>query len=293
MRAGKVKVWVEAMRLRTLPVSVAGVVLAMGLACHDGRFDMIPASLCLVFAILAQVASNFANEYYDYAAGLDRPGREGPRRGVTEGDISPRAMLRATYAVLAVACCVGCSLICFSGWWLVPVGIFVALGVIAYSAGPYPLSRHGLGEVAVLLFFGIVPVNCTYYMQAGEWACDVFMASISAGLMGANVLIVNNYRDCDADASVGKHTLAVKLGRNAMIWLYAANALAAVALMWGVWSESSHWWLMAPVCYGVMSLMVAIRMKKLRGRALTPLLGITSVLMLVYSMAFCIMSATE
>ena len=205
--------WIEATRLRTLPVSIAGVILAIGYARLHHSFAPAPALLCLTFAILAQIASNFANEYYDFRAGLDRPGREGPRRGVTEGDITPRAMLMATYLTLAAACAVGCSLIYFGGWWLLPVGIAIALGVIAYSAGPYPLSHHGLGEVAVLLFFGIIPVNLTYYLQCGLWDTSVLLGSISAGLMGANVLIINNYRDADADADVGKHTLAVILGR--------------------------------------------------------------------------------
>ena len=107
--------WIEATRLRTLPVSIAGVILAIGYARLHHSFAPAPALLCLTFAILAQIASNFANEYYDFRAGLDRPGREGPRRGVTEGDITPRAMLMATYLTLAAACAVGCSLIYFGG----------------------------------------------------------------------------------------------------------------------------------------------------------------------------------
>ena len=143
--------WIEATRLRTLPVSIAGVILAIGYARLHHSFAPAPALLCLTFAILAQIASNFANEYYDFRAGLDRPGREGPRRGVTEGDITPRAMLAATFITLGAACAVGCSLLLFGPWWLLPAGIAIALGVLAYSTGPYPLSRHGLGEVAAVL----------------------------------------------------------------------------------------------------------------------------------------------
>ena len=135
------------MRLRTLPVSVAGVVLGCGLAVADGSFCPVPAALCLGFALLAQIASNFGNEYFDYRDGLDAPGRDGPRRGVTEGDISPRAMLIATFATLAAAAAIGCCLIPFAGWWLLPLGIVIALAAMAYSTGPYPLSRHCLGEV--------------------------------------------------------------------------------------------------------------------------------------------------
>ena len=115
------------MRLRTLPVSLAGVIMAWGFNFLNDNFNFIPAILCLLFALLAQISSNFANEYYDFKSGLDRKGREGPRRGVTEGDITPGAMKAATYGTLALACVIGCSLIYYGGWWLLPIGIFIAL----------------------------------------------------------------------------------------------------------------------------------------------------------------------
>ena len=162
--------WIEAMRLRTLPVSLAGVLYAAGLGVATGFFSLAPALMCLTFALLAQIASNFANEYYDFKAGLDRAGREGPRRGVTEGDITPAAMKYATYATLGAACAVGCVLVAIYGeWWMYVVGILTALGVMAYSTGPYPLSHHGLGEVAVVCFFGIIPVCLTYILMGGPY----------------------------------------------------------------------------------------------------------------------------
>ena len=148
----KLACWVEAMRLRTLPVSVAGVIGACGYALLDGKFKPAVAVLCLLFAVLAQIASNFANEYYDFKGGLDRKGREGPRRGVTEGDLTPGAMKAATFVTLGLACCVGLSLLLWGPWWLILAGVAIALGVLAYSTGPYPLSHHGLGEVAQFAF---------------------------------------------------------------------------------------------------------------------------------------------
>ena len=210
------KVWIEAMRLRTLPVSVAGVIMALGYGIFNRELNFTVWILCLLFAVLAQIASNFANEYYDYRDGLDKPGREGPRRGVTEGDITPRAMLAATYITLALACCVGLCLLLWGPWWLIPAGIAIGLGVLAYSTGPYPLSRHGLGEVAVMLFFGVVPVNLTYYVMSGQWDVNVFLGSLSAGLMGANVLLVNNYRDAADDTLVGKRDIWTTHGINAL-----------------------------------------------------------------------------
>lgn len=284
-----VKYWIEAMRLRTLPVSVAGVIAAVGCAVASGCFSAIPATLCLIFAILAQIASNFANEYYDFKAGLDRRGREGPRRGVTEGDITPRGMLTATYATLGAACCVGLSLLAFGGWWLLPVGVGVALGALAYSAGPYPLSRHGLGEVAVILFFGIVPVTCTYLLQGGPLSRDILMMAAAVGLMGANVLIVNNYRDADDDRAVGKHTLAVILGRPTVRALYLINAIGAMLLMMPWWMMLPEFpYIVIPALYTAAAIAIWLRLGRGHGRQLNPLLGQTAVSMLAVTLAFTV-----
>ena len=283
----KIAIWIEAMRLRTLPVSVSGVIAGMGFAFMAGKLELAPAALCLAFAVLAQIASNFANEYYDFKDGLDRPGREGPRRGVTEGDISPRAMRNATFATLAAACGVGLGLVAWGGWWLIAVGLFIAIGVLAYSAGPYPLSHHGLGEVAVMFFFGIIPVNFTFYLQTGFWDLTVLIGSLSVGMMGANVLIVNNYRDLEDDRAVGKRTSAVIFGRGAMSNAYLFNGFIAVALMWMAWMmASSIWWLAVPLVYLFCHTMLWLRMSSRRGAALNPLLGMTAVLMLLYCTGF-------
>ena len=224
--SGKIKIWLEAMRLRTLPVSLAGVIYAGALGMLAWRFRLVPWLMCMLFALLAQIASNFANEYYDFKAGLDKAGRVGPRRGVTEGDITPRAMKTATYATLALACVVGVLLVALYGqWWMYIAGVLTALGVIAYSSGPYPLSRHALGEIAVIIFFGIVPVCLTYMLMGGSFGWWLLAMSVGIGLMGANVLLVNNYRDQADDLAVGKRTLAVVIGLRATASLYLANGL--------------------------------------------------------------------
>ncbi|MBR3830388.1 MAG: 1,4-dihydroxy-2-naphthoate octaprenyltransferase [Muribaculaceae bacterium] len=286
-----IKCWIEAMRLRTLPVSLAGVIMAWGFCALYDNFNLIPAILCLLFALLAQIASNFANEYYDFKSGLDRKGREGPRRGVTEGDITPQAMKFATFGTLALACVIGCSLIYYGGWWLLPIGIFIALGVMAYSTGPYPLSHHGLGEVAVLFFFGIIPVTLTYYVQSLQWSLDVLLASISIGLMGANVLIVNNYRDHDDDKEVGKRTLAVIFGRRAVSNLYLFNGYIAVALMIMTWWELPVWSWAAPILYLVAHTAIWLQLSIRTGARLNPLLGMTAMAMAAYSLAFATIAA--
>lgn len=291
MTHSKVRAWIEAMRLRTIPVSVAGVVVALGMALGSGCDVRWSAwLLCMVFAVLAQIASNFGNEYFDYKDGLDRPGREGPRRGVTEGDLSPQAMKNATFATLGLACACGCCLIYWGGWWLIVVGAVIALGALAYSAGPYPLSRHGLGEVAVVVFFGLVPILLTYWLitgmqpSVGQWS-----TALGMGLLGANVLVVNNYRDYDDDKAVGKRTLAVRLGRRAMVRLYAVNALSGVALTLPAWLTLDAWLAVIPVAvYAGLLVPLCRRMSRESGRSLNRLLGATARAMVLYALTLLV-----
>lgn len=282
-----IKAWIEAMRLRTLPVSVAGVISGSALSILSGyTVRWLPGALCLLFAILCQIASNFANEYYDYRDGLDRPGREGPRRGVTEGDIQPHSMLVATIITLATACITGLSLTYWGGWELILVGIVIATGVFAYSAGPYPLSRHALGEIAVIFFFGIIPVNFTYSLMTGHNpATDVILSSVSIGLMGANVLIVNNYRDRDDDRAVGKITIAVKFGRVTVQNLYLFSGFIAVALMTPIWGKLPVWGWCFPTLYLIVHTTLYFQLIHKHGHRLNPLLGLTAISMLVYAIS--------
>lgn len=280
------KMWIEAMRLRTLPVSVAGVLAGIACAIMGGTFSLVPAVLCLLFAMLAQVASNFGNEYYDYVNGLDRKGREGFRRGVTEGDISPRAMKIATYATLAVAAVVGCSMLFFGGWWLLPVGIAIGLFALAYSAGPYPLSHHGLGDVAVVVFFGIVPVTLTCYLQEDGWRSLLLSlpVSVAIGLLAANVLVVNNYRDVEDDRAVGKRTTVVIFGRKIMERCYLLSGFVAMLVMIPVWVKLSVFSLVVPATFLFLHVKTWKKIISSRGAALNPLLGATAKNLLLFTL---------
>lgn len=278
-----IKIWIECARLRTLPVSVAGVIMASGIAVLYHRFEWLPALLCFAFAVLAQVVSNFANEYYDFRRGTDKKGRVGPRRGVTEGDITPGLLLRVTIGTLAVACAVGCGLIPFGGWWLIPVGILIAVFAFAYSAGPYPLSYHGLGDVAVLVFFGLVPVNLTFYLQAGYFAPLAILASVTIGLMGVNVLLVNNYRDVDDDREAHKRTTVVIFGRKPAAAAYLINGYVGISLLAPLWFAAPLWVLAVPALYLVLHTVTWNRLTHSDGAALNPLLGATARNMLIFA----------
>lgn len=293
----KIRAWIEAMRLRTLPVSVAGVVGALGYARLLAHPDMLIFVLCLLFALLAQIASNFANEYFDYKAGVDRPGRYGPRRGVTEGDISPRAMRNAAFGRLCDACIIGLLFVVRGGWPIFICGVIIVLGALAYSAGPFPLSRRCLGEVAVIVFFGLAPVCLTFYLMTGYIDNYVWAGGLAIGLMGANVLLVNNIRDISDDRASGKHTLVTVFGRRFGSFLYLFNGWMAVYLTGSVWLWIGGAWLVVPAVWLVAHTVLWYYVDSLSRKAaqeadtatrLNPCLGLTATLMALYSIAFAI-----
>lgn len=283
----QLKIWIEALRLRTLPVSLSGVVIAVALAHYRGCLRWTPAVLCLLFALLAQIVSNLANEYYDYLRGADKKGRVGPRRGVTEGDIKPDTLKWVTVCTLVAACAVGCGLLFYGPWWLLVVGVVIALAALAYSAGPYPLSYHGLGEAAVFVFFGLVPVNLTYFIQSGAFDAIVVFASISIGLMGVNVLLVNNYRDMEDDIDAGKHTSVVIFGRKLAATAYLINGFVAVSILSPLWVRLtlfSSWLCLVPaVVYLAIHTANWWKLCHSTGAALNPLLGATARAMLLFT----------
>ena len=286
----KVRIWLECVRLRTLPVSLSGVVMAIALAAWMHELKWVPAVLCVAFALLAQVVSNFANEYYDWRRGADKVGRVGPRRGVTEGDISPATLRRVTIVTLVIDAVLGLCLIPYGGWWMLPLGIVIALAALAYSAGPYPLSYHGLGELAVFIFFGVVPVVFTHYVQARHFSPIVLLAGMAVGLMAVNVLLVNNYRDVDDDREAGKNTSVVIFGRVPAATAYLINGYMAISLLTPLWVLAAlgqglpRWTLVAPVLYLGMHTATWWLLRQRDGAALNPLLGATARNMLIFTL---------
>lgn len=219
-----------AARPRTLPAAIAPVLVGSALAWHDGRFDPAAAALCLGFALLVQIGTNFANDYYDFVHGADTAARVGPRRAVAAGLVSAATMRRAMLAVFSAAFVVGLGLVAWGGPWLIAIGVASILCGIAYTGGPWPLAYHGLGDVFVFVFFGLVAVSATYFVQAGRWSPDAWLAAIPVGLLATNILVVNNYRDVETDAVAGKRTLVVRWGRRAARFQFGASLAIALAM---------------------------------------------------------------
>lgn len=270
------KAWLLAARPKTLAAGSVPVLVASALAASMGRFQLVPAVLCLLFALLAQVASNFANDYFDFVKKTDNEDRLGPARAVASGWIDPHQMLIGLAVTITVACLFGLGLIYYGGWAMVLVGVVSVISLLAYTAGPWPLAYHGLGDLFVLVFFGFVAVVFTYYVQTGSFHPYAFVTGAMVGLQAVNILVLNNYRDRDTDKASGKKTTIVLLGEPFGRWFYLANGFAACLLGFLLWPVS-FWAALLPLLYlwphyTTWRKLVAIR----QGKALNSLLWETS-----------------
>ena len=232
------KVWLEATRPKTLAAAVAPVLLGTALAYAHGGVNLAAAGICLAFALLIQIGTNFANDYLDGIRGTDTEARLGPQRAVAAGLITPTVMRRATVAVLAVGFCVGLGLIPYGGWWLLMVGVASVACAWLYTGGPYPFAYNGLGDIFVVLFFGLIAVGCTYYVQTLTVSVDALLLGLGCGLLVNNILVVNNYRDLDEDTQANKRTVVVKFGRKFALWQYILSALVAGLVLVWLWRQS-------------------------------------------------------
>ena len=271
-----VGVWVEASRPKTLTASASPVLLGCALAYYDGMFDIVPAVLCFLVALFAQIASNFANDYFDFKKGADREDRLGPERAVAQGWIAPKAMLVGTFVTLGVTCLSGLLLICFADWRLIWVGIAIAVCVLAYSAGPYPLAYNGLGDICVLLFYGVIPVCFTYYIQTLSFSLLSFLLSVALGLLSVNILVVNNYRDYEQDKAACKRTTLVVFGRRFGRVFYIFNECMAFVLVLPLVLEAPRWILFLFGILFVLCFYTTRELITLEGRALNRTLGHTA-----------------
>jgi 1,4-dihydroxy-2-naphthoate octaprenyltransferase len=192
----------------------------------------LPAAAALLGATLIQVGTNLANDYFDYMKGGDRETRVGPTRVVQAGLLAPEAVMRATVWVLGLATLVGVYLVWVGGIPILVIGALSLGCAVAYTGGPFPLGYHGLGDVFVFAFFGVVAVGGTYWLQAASLPPDVLLAGAGVGALTTAILVVNNLRDIETDAASGKHTLAVRLGRGGTkaeyVLLVGASAVALV-----------------------------------------------------------------
>lgn len=218
-----------AARPTTLAAAAAPVLIGTGLASFRDTFRPLPALMALVGALLIQIATNFANDYYDFVRGADTAERVGPVRVTQAGLLAPAAVWRAMVAVMVVAALVGSYLVWVGGWPILLVGVLSLVCAVAYTGGPFPLAYLGLGDLFVFVFFGLVAVAGTYWVQARSLPPDALLAGVGVGALSTAILVVNNLRDLATDARAGKRTLAVRIGRFATAVQYTLLLVVGVA----------------------------------------------------------------
>lgn len=283
IKTNSVKAWVLAARPKTLTGAAIPVMLGCAVAYIYGHFQTVPAILCFLFAFLMQIDANFINDLFDFLKGTDREDRLGPERACAQGWISSKAMKTGIAVTTVLAGITGLSLLLYSGWEMIPVGIACIIFAFLYTAGPYPLAYHGWGDVLVLIFFGFVPVGCTYYVMAHGWNTSVTVTSLACGLIIDTLLMVNNFRDREQDAISGKKTIVVRLGAKAGLILYFLLGLIACWLCFYFLTIGKIYAVLFPQFYLVMHILTTIRMAKIgRGKALNMILGETSRNMLIF-----------
>jgi 1,4-dihydroxy-2-naphthoate octaprenyltransferase len=281
------RIWLMAARPRTLPAAVAPVLVGTALAGTGDRFHVLRFLAALVGAVFIQVGTNLSNDYSDARRGADTEDRLGPVRVTAGGLVPPRQVLVATYVSFGVAVLAGIYLVAVAGWGLLLVGAASILAGVLYTGGPRPYGYEGLGEVFVFLFFGLVAVAGSYYVQAKHLPWEAFALAVPVGLLASAILVVNNVRDLDTDRRAGKRTLAVRLGRDRTRSLFAAMVYGAYVLAPVTWlfGPLGAWlllpWLSLPLAAPVVR---AVR-NRADGQSLNDALAATGQLQL----AFCVL----
>ena len=286
----KMGAWMLAARPKTLPAAVAPVLVGTAMAIADKQFVWLPAAAAFTVALLLQIGVNLANDYFDYVKGIDTQDRLGPPR-VTQSGLIPAKQVKAGVLVTIILSVIpGLYLASIGGWPVILIGLFCFGAALAYSGGPFPLASHGLGDLFVFIFFGLVAVCGTYYVQALHLTRMVLLMGVVEGLLITAILVVNNLRDIHTDRQTGKRTLAVIIGerRSRIEYLLLLSAVYAIPIILWLVDPISAW-----VILPVFSLPVAISLARLiwkgaGGAVLNQALANTAKLALIYSLLLSI-----
>jgi len=281
------QIWWMAARPKTLPAATVPVIVGTAVAINERAFSLFPALAALAGALLIQIGTNFANDVFDYKKGADTAERLGPTRVTQAGLLTPTQVMWGMVVVFGLAVLVGSYLVLIGGWPIVLIGLFSIASGIAYTGGPFPLGYNGLGDIFVFVFFGLVAVCGTYYVQAGTVSNTAIWASIPVGMLATAILVVNNLRDIDTDRKVGKKTLAVRLGERGVQTEYVILLTISYAIPVAMWllNVATPWillsWLSLPLTRSLLQLVF-----RQKGRILNKALGGTGRLEMVYGILF-------
>lgn len=290
MRPSPLKIWLTAIRPKTLWAAFAPVLIGGAMAVDAGVFHAGAALLALIGAVCIQIGTNFYNDFADYEKGADTDDRKGPTRVTQAGWVSPQTMKYATFLVFGLAVLAGVYLMWRGGLPIVIIGVLSIISGVMYTAGKYSLAYIGLGDIFVLIFFGPVAVGGTYYVQALDINSTVLIAGLAPGLLAVAILLVNNIRDREEDRLAGKKTIVVRFGHSFGLICYAFSILSAALIPLALYlmNGANVWSLCAMVILipGWMNLKKIIHTPP--SPQLNPILGATARLLLVYSVVFAI-----
>lgn len=280
---GSFRAWVLASRPATLTAAIVPVLVGSAVAHAVGGFRLLPALAALVGAMLIQIATNFANDVFDHEKGADTEERLGPTRATASGLLSAKQMRAALITTLGLTFIPGVYLVAVGGWPIVIIGIASMLSGVAYTGGPYPLGYHGLGDVFVFVFFGLVAVCGTVFVQANSIPLLAWLAASAVGAIATAILVVNNVRDRETDVKAGKRTLAVRFGKRAGIFEYVLMFVVAYsAPVLAMMLAHVGPWVLLPLVSVPLAIRLTHALATREGRPLNAVLGQTAMLLLVY-----------
>jgi 1,4-dihydroxy-2-naphthoate octaprenyltransferase len=277
------RLWLLAARPRTLPAAVAPVLVGTALAGSEGTFRALPFVAALLGSVFIQIGTNLSNDYSDARRGADSEDRLGPVRVTAGGLMPPRRVLVGTYVAFGVAVSAGLYLAAVAGWELLVVGAASILAGVLYTGGPRPYGYEGLGELFVFLFFGVVAVAGSYFVQTEQLHWEAVALGVPVGLLASAILVVNNIRDIDTDRRAGKRTLAVKLGRERARTLFTAMVVVAFAVPVALVPALSPWLLLPLAALPLAPPLIRTVATRTDGPALNGALAATGRLLAVYS----------
>ena len=286
-----VRAWLLASRPATLPAAAVPVIVGAAAAVSEGAlFRPLVFAATLAAALLIQIGTNFANDYSDFHRGADHEGRLGPLRVTQSGLIAVAAVRRGIIVAFALALLLGVWLAWIGGWPIVVIGALSIVCGLAYTGGPWPFGYHGLGDLFVFVFFGLVAVAGTAYLQLGTWSPLAFTVAVPIGVLVTNILVVNNLRDLPTDRAAGKHTLAVRLGDRATRMQYALfTALAYLVPGLLALGGGRRRWLLLPWLTVPLAVVLVRRvLGGVSGRELNPMLGRTGRLLLAFGVLLAV-----
>ncbi len=285
-----VRAWLLASRPATLPAAAVPVIVGAGAALTEtGRIRPLVLAATLASALLIQIGTNFANDYSDFHRGADHEGRLGPVRVTQSGLISHEAVRRGIVVAFGSAALLGCYLASVGGWPIILIGVLSIVCGLAYTGGPWPFGYHGLGDLFVFLFFGVIAVTGTTYLQIGSWSVSALIDSLPIGFLVTNILVINNLRDRDTDLAAGKNTLAVRLGDRRTRLQYALFALLAylIPATKAFSGTPGQIWLLLPWITAPLALILVRQvLAGASARDLNPMLKRTGLLLLSFGLLF-------